>query len=239
VLGDLLDLMVPQRCVGCDAPGAALCPACTAELTARPGPRMPSPVPGGLPACWSAAAYEGTTRRAIIAYKERGRTALARPLARALAATIAAARPCGQVVVVPVPSARPALRRRGHDPVGRLAALAVRRLAGDGRPVALAPVVELRRRVADQAGLSSAERAANLSAAYTVREGRAATAAALWECSWPVVLVDDIVTTGATLAEAAAALRAAGAEVQLAVTLAATARRTSGVVPSRAARRCG
>ncbi|MCG5218452.1 phosphoribosyltransferase family protein [Streptosporangium soli] len=228
MLGDLLDLVLPQRCGGCDAPGAVLCAGCTAELCWEPRARMPSPSPPGLPECWSAAVYEGAVRRAIIAYKERGRTALARPLARAVAATIAAAAPEGPVVVVPVPSARSARRSRGHDPVGRLAALAVRELAGAGRSVALAAVVGQRRRVADQAGLSHAERAVNQSAAYRVGGRHAREAAALWARSWPVVLVDDIVTSGATLAESAAALRGAGAEVRHAVTLAATPRRTGG-----------
>jgi predicted amidophosphoribosyltransferase len=156
----------------------------------------------------------------ILAYKERGRTVLARPLAACLAgvveAALAGAPGAVAAALVPVPSARAARRARGHDPVGVIAALAVRDLAARGWPVTYAPVLAQRRRVADQAGLSSAQRAANLSGAFRVAS----------RVRWAVcVLVDDVVTTGATLAEAARALGAAGAAVPLAVTVAATRRR--------------
>lgn len=224
MLRSLLELVLPQRCAGCGGAGGPLCPGCAAEL-GRPGPRRPSPAPAGLPGCWSAAAYDGVARRVILAYKERGRTVLAPPLAACLAEVAdAALRDPGAaadavdragVVLVPVPSARAARRARGHDPVRTLTVLAARVLAGRGRPVAVAPVLAQRRRVADQAGLSAAGRAANLRGAFGVTgpvpPGRC-------------VLVDDVITTGATLAEAARALGAAGAPPRLAITVAATRR---------------
>lgn len=286
MLQALLDLVLPPRCAGCGEAGAPLCPACTAELRGRPGPRTPDPAPPGLPGCWSAAAYDGVARRMILAYKERGRASLAEPLAACLAATAEAAlrrrwpggapappppgdgpvrdgpergglardgsasggRTYGDpargglaqgvgpvwgalvrsdpardgparvplIALVPVPSSRAARRSRGHDPVRALAARAARRLAARGWPVELAPVLAQRRRVADQAGLSAARRAGNLRGAF-----RAAGPVPRGPC----VLVDDVVTTGATLAEAARALREAGARVPLAVTVAATRRR--------------
>jgi len=191
----------------------------------------------GLPECWSAGEYAGVVRRAVIAYKERGRTALAGPLGTALAAAIGAAvdvaaeaaraprGPARPVVVVPVPSSRAAGRRRGYDHVRRLAAPAVRRLRGAGRPAVLAPVLEHRRRVADQAGLTAVERAGNVRSAFRVRAFRARRLRAACGRTGMVVLVDDVVTTGATLAEAARALRAAGIEPAVAVTVAATRRR--------------
>ncbi|GAA3830343.1 hypothetical protein GCM10022226_58990 [Sphaerisporangium flaviroseum] len=229
-----LDVILPPSCAGCARPGAVLCPACAAEFHDDPRPRWPSSPPPGLPDCWSAADYQGAPRRAILAYKERGRTALARPLAACLVSTLVAARaspawPCGRdrpLVLVPVPSSRRAVRQRGHDPVGRLAALAVRGLRARGWPIALAPVLEQRRRVRDQAGLSAAQRAANLAGAFGVRRAAQARQRAFWGRAEPVAaLVDDIVTTGTTLAEAAGALRHAGVAVPLAITLAATRRR--------------
>jgi Predicted amidophosphoribosyltransferases len=225
-LSGVLDLLLPRRCAGCggaggDDPGA-LCPGCTAALCGPPGPRRPSPAPPGLPRCWAAADYDGVARRVILAYKERGRTALKAPLAACLAGVADAAlraavpgRP-GRVVLVPVPSARAARRARGHDPVGALAALTARQLADRGRPAVAVPVLGQRRRVADQAGLGAARRAANLRGAF-----RAARPVPPGLC----VLVDDVVTTGATLAEAARALGAAGARPALAITVAATRRR--------------
>lgn len=225
VFAALLDLVLPLRCAGCDAAGAAVCDSCTAELTAEPARRMPSPAPAGLPECWSACDYGGAARAAIVAYKERGQTVLARPLAEVLAFAMVSALPAGSpCAVVPVPSAARSLRARGHDPVGRMAALAVRQLAALGYAAELFPALSQARRVADQAGLSATQRADNLRSSLGCVPG--VVAALSGDSAPPVVIVDDVVTTGATLAEAARALRAAGVEVALAVTVAATRRRS-------------
>ncbi|MBG0813308.1 ComF family protein [Planomonospora sp. ID82291] len=221
----LLDLVLPPRCAGCDAPGVLVCPRCTAELRGEPARRTPAPSPPGLPECWSATVYAGAARRAILAYKEHGRTALAHPLAGALALTAGTAVGGHPVVLVPVPSSRPALRRRGHDPVGRLAVLAAGYLRAAGWPATAVQALAQRRRVADQAGLNALQRAENLSSALRLTPGASGSLAALLGGGRVVVLVDDVVTTGATLAEAARVLRAAGAEPRLAVTVAATRRR--------------
>ncbi|MEU6426063.1 phosphoribosyltransferase family protein [Microbispora sp. NPDC046973] len=228
----LLDLILPPRCAGCGAPGALACPSCRAELLREPAPRPPDPPPPGLPVCWSATAYDGAARRMILAYKERGRTALVPVLAASVSACVAAWAAGGagarrEVWLVPVPSARAASRRRGHDPVRAVAAAAARELCRRGLPAALAPLLRQGRRVADQAGLGSAERAANLSGAFEVVPGSAARPRTCGSGPGAVamVLVDDVVTTGTTLAEAARALRAAGAEPSAAVTVAATRRR--------------
>lgn len=111
-------------------------------------------------------------------------------------------------MVVPVPTRAGAARRRGYDPVRMLALAAAR---GHGRAASRArvvPALHHRRRVADQAGLDQRHRRANLAGALTVRPR---TAQALSGSA--VIVVDDVVTTGATLAEASRALRAAGADV--------------------------
>ncbi|WP_283138465.1 ComF family protein [Rhizohabitans arisaemae] len=216
MLGALLDLILPPRCGGCSAPGALVCTACAGLLRAAPRRRLPVPTPPGMPQAWSAGLYEGELRRMILAYKERGLTALAAPLGLCLAQVVAVALGgAGAVRLVPVPSARSSTRRRGYDPVARLAAHAARGLRRQGRPAVVSPVLAHRRRVADQAGLSAAGRAGNLSGAFRVAPG---------ELSGAVVVVDDVVTTGATLTEAAVALERAGAHVRIAVTLAATRR---------------
>lgn len=122
-------------------------------------------------------------------------------------------------LVVPVPSARPALRRRGFDALLVLARLAVLGARTAGADVTLAPLLRQVRRPADQAGLGSAQRLANLDGALGVR----AQCAGLLAGS-RVVIVDDVVTTGATAREAARALRAAGGMVTGVAAIASTAR---------------
>lgn len=210
MLADLLDLVLPRDCAGCGAPGRALCRACTGLLLgAPPFAHRPSPAPAGLPPLTAAAVYDGVVRALLLAHKEHGRVGLAGPLGRALAA---AAAPYGPgVVVVPVPSSRAAVRARGHDHARRLASGAARALGLRASPL-LVPV----RAVADQSGLDAVSRAGNLAGALGARRDLSGV---------EVLVVDDVVTTGATLAEAARALTAAGARVRGAAVVAATARR--------------
>ncbi|MBM6405990.1 hypothetical protein JQN72_17240 [Phycicoccus sp. CSK15P-2] len=119
------------------------------------------------------------------------------------------------VLVVPVPTRGSARRRRGEDPVAALVRDAVASL-GAGGPV-FAPVLRHTRPVADQARLGRARRWANLAGAIAVSPSRAALVRGR-----VCVLADDVVTTGSTLAEAARALRAAGAADVLAVAVGAT-----------------
>jgi predicted amidophosphoribosyltransferase len=195
----LLDLVLPRRCAGCAVPGAALCADCRAALAAPPLGRVLDG-PRRLPPLAAAAPYGGPVRGVLIAHKERGRTALARPLGAALAAAIAALGPAPGTVVVPVPSSPSAVRARGHDHARRLAAAAARPLGLPSRRL-----LAQARPVADSAGLSAAERAENLRGALVARRPLTGVEA---------LVVDDVVTTGASLREAVRALRAAGAVVR-------------------------
>jgi ComF family protein len=218
-LRDLIDLLLPEQCAGCGREPVLLCDTCARPLRAPARPVRAAVA--GIPPPWTVAAYEGPLRAILAAYKERGRTALAAPLGEALARAVQAAlprpshSPDAELRLVWVPSGRRAVRRRGHDPLRGVAEVAVRRLWADGVPVPMLDALRQRGRVADQAGLSARQRAANLRGAV---EARACVAG----CR--VVLVDDVVTTGSSLAEAARALRAAGAEVVGAATIAATPR---------------
>lgn len=110
------------------------------------------------------------------------------------------------LVLVPVPSARRAVRARGHDAVRRVAVAAARELRRGGTAARVAPVLRQRRKVADQAGLDARQRHENLAGALEVVPG----GMRLLEGAC-VVLVDDLMTTGASLTEAARALYEAGA----------------------------
>lgn len=198
---DAWALVLPVECAGCGEPDRGLCAECAACLDPLPARRV---TPGGVPVV-TALRYEHVVRRVILAFKEQGRTDAAARLAPALAAALQAVGVAG-AELAPVPTSRAAFRRRGYDPVR----LVLRRAGGSP-----AGVLRPARRTSAQKTLGVAERAANLRGALVARgplEGRR------------FVLVDDILTTGATLDEAARAVSAAGGTVVGAATIAFTPR---------------
>lgn len=232
VLAALLELVAPGVCAGCGASARLLCPACAGVLECPVFWSSPAPCPAGLPPVASVAPYDGPAGAVLVAHKDGGRLGLARALGDALSRSVEACvtQPGGAgnsastrgrpVLVMPVPSAPSAARRRGHDPMRRTAVRAVRRLRGRGHAVQLVPALRQTRRVADQAGLGATERASNLRGAIGVAPWAAAVVAGRH-----VVVVDDVVTTGATLADAVRAVSACGGAVLGVATVAATRRR--------------
>lgn len=177
---------------------------------------------------WACGEFTRVRRRVITAYKDHGRADLAGSLADDLAMAVAAllrvdprhldrAWLDNSVLLVPAPSSGASRRARGEAPIDRLAERTADRLPGR---VGAAPVLTFRRRVVDQSHLDHGRRQANLSGAMVVRAAASVQGA---DC----LVVDDVVTTGATLVEAARALRAAGARSVVAATVAATARRAA------------
>ncbi|MEH0419165.1 ComF family protein [Streptomyces sp. B21-083] len=208
---DLGDLVLPAECGGCGRPRTVLCPECRAALNGAASSRVrPVPEPLGLPVVHAAVRYKDEVRAVLLAHKERGALALAGPLGTALAGAVRAG-PAGAlregtgVLLVPVPSARRAVRDRGHDPARRIALAAAGELRGSGTSARVLAVLRQRRAVADQAGLNSRERLDNLAGALSVAAGGGRLLAG----AGAVVLVDDLMTTGASLAEAARAVREA------------------------------
>ncbi|WP_369139970.1 ComF family protein [Modestobacter versicolor] len=202
----LADLVLPRTCGGCGVPGAVLCDRCARWLT-RPRLAQPRRHPPGFPPTVAAGAYAGPVRPAVLAFKEHGRAELAGPLGTALALAVAAVLggvpgSGGPVLLVPVPSSAAAVRRRGRDHVRELADAAAAELRAAGVPARTARLLgrSRGRRVRDSAGLDAVARRANVAGRFTSRE----RAGVPGGCQ--VVLVDDVVTSGATLTEAARAL---------------------------------
>lgn len=220
------DLVLPGTCAGCDRPGPVICPRCRGEVAglALPtlGPVTPRPVPPGWPGCTGTVRYAGVTARLARAFKDGERRDLAEPLGRLLAdavgRAVAGAVDPGTTLVVPVPSSPAAVRRRGDQPTLLLA----RRVPWVlGRGFEARAVLRMDRGTADQAGLDRAARLANLDGVMRVPRPSLVRGR---RC----VLVDDVLTSGATLTEGRRALLAAGAtHVDLAVAM-VTVRRSPG-----------
>ncbi|MFC9438993.1 ComF family protein [Nocardia sp. NPDC057030] len=199
----LLDLILPASCAGCRVAGVGWCADCAAALAAPPIRVWPRTDPG-VP-CWALGPYAGPGRRAVLAAKERGRRDLAEPLGLALARGLARLRAGDRpLVLVPAPSRAIAARRRGGDPVLRTARVAASWLP-DSQMVS---VLRVWWAVRDSVGLTPGERAHNLHGRVTTLPGRAAIPRI--PANAEVVLVDDVLTTGATARESVRALARIG-----------------------------
>jgi ComF family protein len=214
-VGRLLDLAMPPLCPGCGREGEAICRDCLPGIGSR------IPLPAGSPLGLAdgppdpllqlewASPFAGTTRKALHALKYAGEQRLAGPLGEVVAERWRRAGAGGDVLV-PVPVHAGRRRERGYDQAALITAAAADRLGLPWHPA----LVRTRATTA-QYHLDRRHRAANVAEAFSV----ARTSQPAIRNRW-VVLVDDVVTTGATLSESARALLDAGAAAISAVTVA-------------------
>ncbi len=208
---DALAVLLPVECAGCEAPDRGVCSSCRAELTPEVTVRDVGESEGGVPLrVWAGVEYDGVARSVILALKAQQRVdaagALAPVLAEAVRAAAAVVGTSG-VEVVAIPGTRAAYRRRGYDPVRLLISR-----AGLGASRVFAPARPHRA----QKRLRVDERDRNPRGTFRIRRPVAGRR---------ILLIDDVVTTGATLREAARVLREGGAEVVGAAVVASTRRR--------------
>jgi len=204
----ILNLLLPAKCVVCAAGGKQLCDGCRESL---PLLRSPLCERCGAPTVWpvarcrecsgrrlafasarAAVEYDGGVRRFVAAWKERGLRGLA-SLAASVVEEVVPRPSAHQITFVPPDGDRS--RKRGHHPPEWLA-----RELGRRWQLPVTPLLGRTRPLPPQRGLARAERRRNVRGAFRASAARSR-----------ILLVDDVYTTGSTVAAAASALRAAGA----------------------------
>ncbi len=201
MLSDVADLVLSRACQSCGRLGPVLCPACwdgLVDVHEHPTPAFDLGVPVVV-----AAHYELVVQALVVQHKERGLLALSRPLGALLALAVAALTSGRPAHAVPIPPHARSLGRRGVDSLDLLGRQAERALAGRGIRLARHRVLLRERDGGRQVGRGARSRAAAVRGTMTVR----AVAPS------PVIVIDDVVTSGATVAEAIRALRAGGVQV--------------------------
>ncbi len=218
------NLLFPRGCAGCDMPDEILCADCRrlfADVIVMPLDELK------IGAWYACGQYQGNARRAILLWKDHGDEQCDKPFSMALAALAEASgvgehirrnvHERGSVLIVPAPSSLASMRRRGRRhmmPVARR--LAVSLSGSTGRQVRVCDALESRGvsgRSVQMKG--TAQRARRLRGHITVRSHIDLQGAT-------VILIDDIVTSGATMRRCVDALRMAGAEVVTVLALAHT-----------------
>lgn len=212
ILEVLVSLYAPHTCVGCGNDGAVLCAGCLRGLPpamsrcyrchngAAAGRTCVVCLRYGLQSVRPAVRYVGAARQAVWQLKYQRAQAAAVAMAESMVAAAPAPLRSGSVLVVPAPTAASRRRVRGYDQAARLAR-AYSRQAG----LTYAPLL-IRLGHQKQVGAGRTQRQSQLRGAFQVKPA--------WRSSvrgQHIVLVDDVVTTGATLETAANVLLAAGA----------------------------
>lgn len=196
----MLDLVLPLACGGCGAPSTRWCEGCAQSFSSDPVLITPRVEPG-VPV-FSLGRYAGSRRAAIVEMKDHGRRDLTGHLGEALVhglERLISWQLIGPPILVPAPTRWLAARRRGGDPV---TAMTQRARCIEG--TAVSPVLRMRMGARDSVGLSVSARQRNIAGRIALRGAPP---------PGDIVIVDDVVTTGATVAESVRVLRAAGHSV--------------------------
>ena len=210
----LLDLIYPKRCPGCHKPAVSICESCKIFWEKPPISIKLSKNSVSVLSVVSVAQYRNEVRAVLLAYKEDGEREAGKILTEALLQARRGISKHLVCVFVPIPSNPKSVRRRGRDFMLDLCnQVAIQ--SGDK----VLSIIKVNRDVQDQSKLSEKERSQNLVGAFDCAPKNLKLLA-----KFPIILVDDLLTTGATLREAQRALRQRGVIPIGAITAAHTAR---------------
>ena len=207
---DLADLVLARTCAGCASPGTLLCENCWAHLTR-------GMIEHGLADGESALAsttYLGVGRSVIIAHKEHGCHALT-PMLGILLARAVTSLTAEPVTLVPIPPHAHSLAVRGTDPLADIVGATVRCLRSIGQPAAREPLLTRAREGGSVKKLNRAARRESMESSFVITLRRRPHLGHL-------IVVDDVITTGATITEARRSLEMGGLAVLGAAAVAST-----------------
>ena len=196
----LKQLVFTPKCLICSRLGVEICLSCIKGVTPFRAKDLSE-----ITACFCAGEYSGWLRDALICYKN-GDARYVELLSQVLYNTLDKFLGVNNLTLIPIPSSHQKIKERGFDSVANICSNMIQRdksLAMDETNLFL------RRIVLDQVGLTAAQRHSNLAGAFGIRRTVHGT----------VVVVDDVVTTGATLNSAARTLKFAGAQRVFALAL--------------------
>lgn len=211
----LKDLIYPTTCAGCNFIGIQICDTCGENWLVAPKLNFV-----GKHKLYFVADYNPQSARIILSAKENSNKFCIHLLAQSIARSIAFALPLSiwaqQITIITVPSSPAAIRRRGRDHVSELANQVVKLLAKENIFATYLPILYLSKNIKDQSKLNSAQRAHNLSGAFSIKN-----------CEIPkgdLFLIDDLVTTGASIQEGIRALANAKISITAVMTACAVGR---------------
>lgn len=205
LLADIADLVLSRACAGCARIGSVVCVECWERSVDLRCHEVEAP---GLPPITVGARYDGMARDAMHALKERGVLAMADPIGAWLALAVAESGAREPLVLIPIPAHRRSMATRGVDTLDRIARQASRVLHAAGREIRVMHALQRTLDRGRQVGMSARERRVAVAGAMTVR-----ASALTGTAGASLVVIDDVVTTGATVAEAVRALSVAGLQV--------------------------
>jgi ComF family protein len=200
--GSLIDLLFPSRCAICDRSGKNLCEACRNLILVEPKEFLVAGIP-----VFTVTNYSNETSKLLVALKDKGQSALVIELAQLLRPVIENL-PFSETAsyIVPAPSRPENFSKRGFHPTLILA----QALAPQNQALQVLNCLRFSRSVMDQVGLSARQRLDNLHMSMSLNQPVAGRVC---------YILDDVVTTGATVSEAKRVLTLGGATVAGALTL--------------------